>query len=159
MSRQPSTAQVACGVVAGVGIALGATGGLTLVSAVYGGGSDASPVVVARTGSARAPASVAKVAQARPEAKAAPRKATKPKASSRVRKPARSHRRAPKRASPKRASPAVSRPQPVTTPVSQPVSTTTSPVVRTPPKRASTPSTTQRARPAATSPSTFDDSG
>jgi hypothetical protein len=56
MTRRLTVAQVACGIVAGVGIALGATVGLVFAASLYGGGPKVVPIVAANTTGARAPA-------------------------------------------------------------------------------------------------------
>src|SRR3954469_3911858 len=54
MIRRLTVAQVACGLVAGVGIALGATGGLMVAASLYGGRPTVLPIVAASSTGSRA---------------------------------------------------------------------------------------------------------
>lgn len=165
MTRRVTMAQVACGIVAGVGIALGATVGLVLAASVYSGGSKAVPIVAASKTGARAPARPPNATEAVDEsgqAAAVPAKMAAAKHATVTRKHAsRSHRR---------AAHVKKRPasKPATVLVRQTAPTTTAPakqLAQSAPVATPTPARTTPSKPAAkpthsaSGSGTFDDSG
>jgi hypothetical protein len=167
MTRRLTMAQVACGIVAGVGIALGATAGLVLAASLYHGGSGAVPIVAASKAGARAPArqpnAVAAVDESGRSA-AAPAKKAAAKRATRTRKRASpSHRRA---AHVKKRS--ASTPATILVRQTAPAPATTAPtrqLAQTAPVATPTPARTTPSKPSAeptrsaSGSGTFDDSG
>jgi hypothetical protein len=161
-------AQVACGIVAGIGIALGATVGLVLAASVYSGGSKAVPIVAASKAGVRAPArqpnAVAAVDESGRSAAVPAKKAAAKRATGARKHASRSHRRV---AHVKKRS--ASRPATVLVRQTAPPPATTAParqIAQTAPVATPTPARTTPSKPAAKptrsasgSGRTFDDSG
>jgi hypothetical protein len=171
MTRRLTMAQVACGLVAGVGIALGATAGLVLAASLYHGGSKAVPIVAAsKTGArppARPPNAVEAVDESGRSAAVAAKKPSAKHATVTRKHASRSHRRA---AHVKKRPTSKQRPasKPATVLVRQTAPATTAParqLAQTAPVRTPTPARTTPSKPAAeptrsaSGSGTFDDSG
>jgi hypothetical protein len=165
MTRRLTMAQVACGLVAGIGIALGATAGLVLAASLYHGGSRAVPIVAAsKTGArppARPPTAVEAVDESGRSAAVAAKKPAAKHASVTRKHASRSHRRTThvkKRSAPRPATVLVRQTAPATTAPARQVAQTAP--VRTPTPARTTPSK-PKAEPtrSASGSGTFDDSG
>jgi hypothetical protein len=170
MTRRLTMAQVACGIVAGVGIALGATAGLVLAASLYGGGSKVVPIVAASKTGAREPARQPKAVRTVGESG---RSAAVPAKKPAAKRAAGTRKHASRPSSHRRAGRVKRRPaaKPATVLVHQtaPATTTTAPVrqlAQTAPVTTPTPARTTPSKPAAEptrsasgSGRTFDDSG
>jgi hypothetical protein len=171
MTRRLTVAQVACGIVAGVGIALGATVGLVFAASLYGGGSKVVPIVAANTTGARASAAREVVDESGPSAAApATKAAVKPTADTRKRSTRKhasrtyaQHRagRVKRRAASKPAVVQVRQTAPATTAPAKQLAQTAPVTTRAPTPARTTPSkpTAKPTRSASGSGGTFDDSG
>jgi hypothetical protein len=163
MIRRLTVAQVACGLVAGVGIALGATGGLMVAASLYGDGPTALPIVAASsTGSHTQPALKA----ARDSGQAAPLEKAAPKGAAVARKHStRAHTRSRPRSHVKRRSASqlatvlVRQTAPATTTAPKQLAHAAPLTTPTPARRAPSKPTARPTRSASGSGATFDDSG
>jgi hypothetical protein len=165
MIRRLTVAQVACGLVAGVGIALGATGGLMVAASLYGGRPTVLPIVAASSTGSRAQPAL-KAARESGQAAETPLKKAAPKRAAVARKHAtradtrsrpRSHVK--RRSAPTLATVLVRQTAPATTTAPKQLAQAAPLTTPKPARQAPSKPTARPTRSASGSGRTFDDSG